>query len=87
MTEKTRVQIFIAMNENGDWEVGGTAHEAGELIIQNERTKMIRIAVIDVNMAPPQLADGGEVTIPDEAKVEAIPGELPEASRASQYSG
>src|SRR5258706_12080349 len=72
VTEETRVQIFIAMNEAGDWEVDTTADEASERLINSHGAAMIRVAVIDVNM------DGGEVDIPDEAgetaKVEASSG-------------
>jgi hypothetical protein len=91
MSEKTRVQIFIAMNEDGDWAVHTTAHEASELLLNDSGALMIRIAVIDVQMTPPRLNIDGEVDIPNEAgettKVEASSGDLPEASRSSHHSG
>jgi hypothetical protein len=59
--------VYIAMNEDADYEVGATEDEATERLSDNVGGRLGRVVRITVRMSPPQAEDAGEVTIPDTA--------------------
>ena len=63
---KITAEIYIAMNEGGDYEVGTTSEEASERLMDQARGEMCRIVKLTVRMAPPEIAEA-EVEVPDEA--------------------
>ena len=66
-------EIWIAMNEEGDWIVTNDESEALSQLAENQGGYHARTVKVTVNMAPPQVPET-TVTIPDESgKVEAIP--------------
>ena len=64
--EKTTVEIFIAMNEDGDFVVVKDESEALELLASDCGGYLARVVKITVNMAPPVMAEA-KVEVPDEA--------------------
>jgi hypothetical protein len=59
--------VYIAMNEDADYEVGATEDEATERLSDNVGGRLGRVVRITVRMSPPQAEDAGEVTIADTA--------------------
>jgi hexokinase len=72
--EKTTVEIFIAMNENGDFIMIKEESEALEILALDCGGYHARVVKVTVKMAPPVMTET-EVEVPDEAgettKVEA----------------
>jgi hypothetical protein len=66
MTDKTHFEIFVAMNEEGDYEVAITEEEASERLFENQGGYQCRIVRIGGFMAGPVLADA-VIDIPDDA--------------------
>jgi hypothetical protein len=59
--------VYIAMNEDADYEVGATEDEATERLSDNVGGRLGRVVRITVRMSPPRAEDAGEVTIADTA--------------------
>jgi hypothetical protein len=55
--------VYIAMNEDADYEVGANEDEATERLNDNVGGRLGRVVRITVRMSPPQAEDAGEVTI------------------------
>ena len=72
--EKTTVEIWIAMNEDGDYVVVKDESEALEQLINDCGGYHCRIVKLAVTMAPPRATEA-TVDVPDEAgettKIEA----------------
>jgi len=66
--EKTTVEIFIAMNEDGDFVVVKEESEAMEQIYSDCGGYIARVVKITVKMAPPVITVV-EAVVPDEAGV------------------
>ena len=66
MTDKILVEFYIAMNEEGEFEVGTTEEEASQRLVENTSGYSCRIVKINAKMAPPALTEA-EVDIPDDA--------------------
>jgi hypothetical protein len=60
-------EVYIAMNEEGEYEVGTTEEEAGERLMDNHGGYMSRIVRLPVRMTPPKAMEAPAVDIPDEA--------------------
>jgi hypothetical protein len=63
---KTTAEIYIAMNEDGDFEVGINEEEASERLMEHAGGQMIRIVKIAAKMTPPAITEAA-VDVPDEA--------------------
>jgi hypothetical protein len=61
--------IYVAMNEEADYEVGATEDEATERLSDNIGGRLGRVVQLVVRMSPPKAEDAGEVTISDTAGV------------------
>lgn len=66
MSGKILCEIFIAMNEDGDWEVATEASDAVECMVSNNGGDCVRCIKINVHMTPPAIEET-ELDIPDEA--------------------
>jgi hypothetical protein len=66
MTDKILVEFYIAMNEEGEFEVGTTEEEASQRLVENTSGYCCRIVQINAKIAPPTLIEA-DVDIPDEA--------------------
>jgi hypothetical protein len=81
MTEKTHFEIFLAMNEEGDYEVATAEEEASERLVENQGGYQCRIVRIGGFMARPALVETAPIDIPDDAgeihqiEVQAKPAE------------
>jgi hypothetical protein len=64
--EKTTVEIFIAMNEDGDFVVVKEESEALEQLASDCGGWHVRVVKITVKMSPPQATEA-TVDVPDEA--------------------
>jgi len=68
---KAIVEVFIAMNEDGDWTFGQDADEATEQLRRDFRGQLCRVVRLWSVIAPPKLVEV-YVDVPDEtAKVES----------------
>jgi hypothetical protein len=74
MRDKVECEIFVAMNEEGDWVVVSEESEALERLANEVGGYQARIAKIIVKMSPPVMAEA-TVKVADEAgetqKIEA----------------
>jgi hypothetical protein len=59
--------IYVAMNEDADYEVGASEDEATERLSDNIGGALVRVIRLVVRMSPPKAEDAGEVTIADTA--------------------
>jgi hypothetical protein len=59
--------VYIAMNEDADYEVGATEDESTERLSDNVGGRLGRVVRLVVRMSPPKAEDAGEVTIADTA--------------------
>jgi hypothetical protein len=59
--------IYLAMNEDADYEVGTAEEEATERLSDNVGGRMVRVIRLTARMSPPRAEDCGEVTIADTA--------------------
>ena len=66
MTDKHQIEIYIAMNEDGDYMAATDGTAARELLIDDYGGDLIRIAKLNVTMVPPVIAEAS-VTVPDDA--------------------
>lgn len=66
MSEKIRCEIFIAMNEDGDWVVLDDESEAINQLSENAGGYHARVVKVTVKMAPPKMTEA-EVEVSDEA--------------------
>jgi len=64
--EKTTVEIFIAMNEDGDFVVVKEESEALEQLASDCGGYQARVVKLTVKMSPPQATEA-TVNVPDEA--------------------
>jgi len=67
MTEKKEIEIFVAMNEDGDFVAHEDGDEVGGILAENHGGSMRRIVKITVCMAPPTIESGPTIDIPDTA--------------------
>ncbi len=58
---KAIVELFIAMNEDGDWRVATSAHNAAQWLRQKCGGTMCRIVKRTYLMSPPKILDAGEL--------------------------
>jgi hypothetical protein len=63
---KIRCEIFIAMNEDGEYIVHTDESEVLNKLGEDEGGYQARVVKITVKMAPPQMTEA-EVEVPDEA--------------------
>ena len=61
-----QADIYIAMNEEGEYEVGTSEEEAGERLVDCHGGYMSRIVRLPVRMAPPKAMEAPAFDIPDE---------------------
>jgi hypothetical protein len=66
MTDKVTCEIYIAMNEDGDWVVSTDESEALTDLTSDAGGYEARIVKLTVKMAPPVMIEA-EVEVPDEA--------------------
>jgi hypothetical protein len=66
MSDKVQCEIFVAMNEDGDWVVVAEESEALEKLAGDVGGYQARVVKVTVKMAPPVLSET-EVEVPDEA--------------------
>jgi hypothetical protein len=66
MATKVKCELFLAMNEDGDWSVNEDAQEASNSVAENSGGACIRTVQLLVTMAPPEIAEV-PVDVPDEA--------------------
>jgi hypothetical protein len=57
--------IYVAMNEDGDHEVGTTEDEATERLSDNVGGRLGRVIRLTIRMSPPKVEDAGEVAVAD----------------------
>ena len=60
------IEVWIVMNEDGDYEVGKDVDDAAEQFDDNLTGSLRRIVKINVNMTPPQVREAN-VAVPDDA--------------------
>jgi hypothetical protein len=68
MVEKTEIEFFIAMNEDGDFELATEASDARELLSENCGGTACRIVKITAKIAAPVIEEV-EIDVPDAAGV------------------
>jgi hypothetical protein len=56
--------VYIAMNEDADYEVGATEDEATERLSDNVGGRLGRVVRLTIRMSPPKAEDAGEVRSP-----------------------
>ena len=79
MTEKTEIEVWIVMDADADYAVGGTEDEAKEIFEdQVGGSGPRRIVKLKVRMAPPAVEEGPEIDIPDSAGTTQIEAEAAE---------
>jgi hypothetical protein len=64
--EKHLVEVFIAMNEDGDWIVVADESEALTKLAEEVGGYQARVVKVAVKMAPPVMTEA-EIEVPDEA--------------------
>lgn len=64
---KDTLEIFIAINESGDWEVSHDQETACTNLIENSGAMLIRVVSFFVQMRRPKPELGPDVVIPDNA--------------------
>jgi hypothetical protein len=69
----TLVELYIAMDEDGNYEVASEASDASERLLEaGYGNNMVRVVKINVTMEPPTEIEAS-VTVPNDAgKVEAV---------------
>jgi hypothetical protein len=75
------VEIWICMNEEGEYEIGTSSEDAATNLLENHGAFAMRTVCMNVMMAKPELQEI-EVTVPDEAgdTVTVVPEAAPEAA-------
>lgn len=66
MTTKIDCELYVAMNEDGDWIVTSDESEALTKLTEDEGGYQCRIVKITVKMTPPAMTEA-TVDVPDEA--------------------
>jgi hypothetical protein len=66
MIDKVECGIFLAINEEGNYEVGTDEEEASTRLMENQGSYHCRLIKITAKAAPPQVIET-ELDIPDEA--------------------
>lgn len=66
MADKIDCELWIAMNEGGDWIVISDESEALSELGEQQGGYQARVVKITVKMSPPVMSEA-EVTVPDEA--------------------
>lgn len=66
MTAKVTCEIYLAMNEDGNWAVNEDAQEAANSVAENFSGACLKTVKLTVKMAPPEVAEH-EMDVPDEA--------------------
>jgi hypothetical protein len=66
MTDKKTCEIYVAMNEDGDWIVETDESEALSKLAEDCGGYHARVVKLTVKMAPPKMAEA-VVEVPDEA--------------------
>jgi hypothetical protein len=66
MTNRVNCEIFIAMNEEGDWIVTHDESDALNQLSNDVGGYQARVVKVTVTMAPPVMAEA-EIEIPEEA--------------------
>jgi hypothetical protein len=59
--------VYVAMNEDADYEVGATEDEATERLSDNIGGRLGRVVRITIRMSPPTAEDAGDVMVADTA--------------------
>lgn len=75
MPERKKVEVFVSINEDGDYYVGTDASEASEGLTENVGGEMCRTVKLTLSITPPAITEVA-VDVPDEAgstvQVEAV---------------
>ena len=66
MTKLIDCELWLAMNEDGDWIVTNDEGEALERLAEDAGGYQARVVKVTVKMSPPAMAEA-TVTIPDDA--------------------
>jgi hypothetical protein len=66
MTDKKTCEIFIAMNEDGDWIVETDESDALSKLAEDAGGYHARVVKLTVKMTPPKMTEA-TVDVPDEA--------------------
>jgi hypothetical protein len=66
MTDKTLVEIYVALNEEGEYAVDTDEEGASTRLMENSGRFRCRIIKINAKIAPPVLIEA-DVDVPDEA--------------------
>jgi hypothetical protein len=66
MTDKKTIEVFIAMNEDGDWIVEPDESDALSKLAEDVGGYHARVVKLTVKMAPPKMTEA-TVDVPDEA--------------------
>jgi hypothetical protein len=66
MPHKITIEVYIAVNEDADFETGCSADEATERLSENFGGQMVRIIRKAFRITPPDIADLGEEDVADE---------------------
>jgi hypothetical protein len=66
MTEKKTCEIFLAMNEDGDWIVTDEESAALEKLAEDQGGYHARVIKVVIKMSPPAMTEA-TVDVPDEA--------------------
>lgn len=72
MTERTSFEIYIAMNEDGDYGIGCDAGEAWEALGDNYVSRAVRTVCITCLMKPPTIETGVIEIGDDEGETETV---------------
>ncbi len=66
MTDQIEIELFVCMNEDGDFAVGTDSGDTATDLADNCGGVCMRTVKLKVKIAPPQITEA-EVTVPDEA--------------------
>lgn len=66
MTDKVTCEIFLAMNEEGEWIVTDLEEHALEKLAEDMGGYHARVVKLTVKMSPPVMSEA-TITVPDEA--------------------
>jgi hypothetical protein len=66
MTTKIECEIYLAMNEDGCWEINTDADDAIVALRDNYGGAVVRTIKLTAKVAPPQIEEA-ELDVPDEA--------------------
>jgi len=66
LRDPQEITLFVAMNEDGEWEADADASEATNRVAENSGGTMVRVVQVTLTLSPPVMSEV-EGTVPDQA--------------------